>query len=266
MQRFDADKVSASSLQQAKQLTGNVPLFVIKLVGQGQVISFQPLLEQVVDVVQEALINIFSFTDDIVGVGKQLLPLLQLQDCNLRSMDMAEEEVVSAKQKIDRILLNNMAGPKALKALYDEFDYMFQYDVPSYCEHFAAKNPSLEQYDEEVRTAGVGAGGWHAAGHERQRVWGGGAGHWVVETLCLPALPLFHVRTRGRGCCFFLWSKLYLYCAAVGRTSCATEGPVVFRMAAAFVFRRLAAVYLLVSSPWSSSCLILCDRKVPIVF
>ena len=44
-----------------------------------------------------------------------------------------------------------MKGPVALKALYDEFVYIFEIDLETVAEEFAERNPTLDDYNDEVQ-------------------------------------------------------------------------------------------------------------------
>eukprot|EP00906_Rhabdomonas_costata_P002297 RCo003671 len=134
----------------ATSLSGNVPLFVIKLCGHGSKIAFEPLLEEVVEVVQGVFNNIFAYTDDIPGVGDKLFPLLNLGDFHLRTIQPDEDIVFQGKRIIDGVLTRNMEGPTALKALYDDFAYISETDIATFVEEFVARDPSLEDYSNEV--------------------------------------------------------------------------------------------------------------------
>eukprot|EP01012_Entosiphon_sulcatum_P032727 TRINITY_DN4157_c0_g1_i1.p1 TRINITY_DN4157_c0_g1~~TRINITY_DN4157_c0_g1_i1.p1 ORF type:complete len:4195 (-),score=848.52 TRINITY_DN4157_c0_g1_i1:38-11479(-) len=152
IERFDVrQNETIDFFQAANSLSGNVPLFVIKLCGNGNSIVFSPLLEEVIEVVQGVLNNIFEYTEDITGVGDKLFPLLNLGEFYLKTIARDEAVIVKGKTTIDAILTRNMQGPRALKALYDEFEYIFKIDIESYVEDFAANQPTLQAYNDAVQ-------------------------------------------------------------------------------------------------------------------
>ena len=75
-------------------LSGNVPLFVLNLCSNGHEITFSPLLEEVVEVVQGVFTNIFVFTEQISGVGHMLFPLLGLPKFPLQTLRDNEPSVL----------------------------------------------------------------------------------------------------------------------------------------------------------------------------
>eukprot|EP01012_Entosiphon_sulcatum_P008694 TRINITY_DN14772_c0_g1_i1.p1 TRINITY_DN14772_c0_g1~~TRINITY_DN14772_c0_g1_i1.p1 ORF type:complete len:4302 (+),score=681.03 TRINITY_DN14772_c0_g1_i1:35-12907(+) len=134
-------------------ISGNVSLFVIKLTaGHTRRAEFEPLLEDVELEVKSVIDNFFKYTDDILGVGDKLFPLLNLGEFYLRSLSPGDPTVEKAKATVHKILEENMAGPKALKALYEPFEYLLQADLEVYVEEFNSKHIVEGQFDDDAGT------------------------------------------------------------------------------------------------------------------
>jgi len=152
IKQFAVDPTTVVNLQEAsKSISGNNPLFVIQLTGVSGEITYDPPLEEVEHVVMKVFTDIFAMTDDLTGVGDKLFPLLNLGEFYLRTISPHEPEIVEGRQLIHQVLEQNMVGPRALKDLYQDFNYIFARDIDSYIEQFAEKNPSLDDYSNEMQ-------------------------------------------------------------------------------------------------------------------
>ena len=66
---MDPDRDNTVDLQSLGALSGNVPLFLVRIVGQGYGIMFEPLLEEVMEGVQAVLDSVFISTERVPGIG-----------------------------------------------------------------------------------------------------------------------------------------------------------------------------------------------------
>ena len=128
---------------------GFQPLFVVRLISNGDAVMFSPLLEEVEDKVKSVFDNFFTYSDNIKGIGDGLFPLLALSPFILRPLEHQEPVVVSAKEEIHQILQQNLVGPMQLQQMYQSFEYILKIDIDSLVESMSTRKPppTLNDYD-----------------------------------------------------------------------------------------------------------------------
>eukprot|EP00755_Sulcionema_specki_P008854 Sspe_Gene.42061::Locus_20407_Transcript_1_1_Confidence_1.000_Length_4089::g.42061::m.42061/K10408/DNAH; dynein heavy chain, axonemal len=129
-------------LKMCQEVNGNQPLFVIKLISNTDAVMFDPLLEEVEDAVKSVYEGFFNETQDILGVGDKLFPLLNLRPFELQSVARSELPV----DQVHQLMTENKKGPRQLLALYESFEYLLKVDIDSYIEEFEATNPTREDF------------------------------------------------------------------------------------------------------------------------
>jgi dynein heavy chain len=134
-------------LDMTKEANGLKPLFVVRLISNGDAVMFSPLLEEVEDKVKGVFDNFFAFTEDIRGLGDQLYPLLGLPPHPLKALGHADPVVIRAKERIHRALLENVQGPRQLQQLYQSFEYILKVEIDSLVESFRHRTPAPTQED-----------------------------------------------------------------------------------------------------------------------
>jgi dynein heavy chain len=125
------------------------PLFVIKLISNGDAVTFYPLLEELEDKVKGVFDSFFSNSEGVRGVGDQLFPLLSLKPFNLHPLDTQDPVVLSAKDRISEVLSTNMEGPRQLQGMYRSFEYILKGDE-QLIDLFAKRNPPPTLMDFDV--------------------------------------------------------------------------------------------------------------------
>ncbi|CUG85918.1 dynein heavy chain, putative [Bodo saltans] len=125
------------------------PLFVIRLISNGDSVMFSPLLEEVEDKVKGVFDNFFTYSDNIKGIGDQLFPLLALPPVILKPLDQQEVTVVACKEAIHEVIASNMEGPLQLQRMYQPFEYILKTEIDELVESFTTRKPAptLDDFD-----------------------------------------------------------------------------------------------------------------------
>ena len=129
-----------------REVNGNQPLFVVKLISNSDAVIYDPLLEEVEDAVKSVYEGFFNETQDILGVGDKLFPLLNLKPFELASVSRSELPV----DLIHRLMSENKKGPKQLLSLYETFEYLLKIDIDIFIEEFEATNPTLLDFEGQL--------------------------------------------------------------------------------------------------------------------
>ncbi|KAJ9459042.1 Dynein-1-beta heavy chain [Diplonema papillatum] len=133
-------------LETCRSVNGNRPLFVIKLISNSDAVIFDPLLEEVEDAVKGVYESFFNETQEILGVGDKLFPLLNLRPFELASVSRDELPV----ELVHGLMTDNKKGPRQLLALYEVFDYILKIDVDTFIEEFEATKPTLKDFESQM--------------------------------------------------------------------------------------------------------------------
>ena len=143
----DEDKESAGysqrTLRMCREVNGNQPLFVIKLISNSSQVIYDPLLEEVEDSVTGVYEGFFQETQDILGVGDKLFPLLNLRPFELASVSRSELPI----DYVHSLVTENKKGLRQLLSLYESFEYLLKVDIESFIEEFEATDPTLADFE-----------------------------------------------------------------------------------------------------------------------
>ena len=129
-------------------ISGVVSLFKIRLTTRGAGFLFEPSLEDIGNALHAVIGNFYSETDELVGVGEQLFPLLQLPPFRLNAYLKDNSENVAAVDAVTDVVQKNIRGPNKLKQLYEVFRYLLEIDADTFLASFfsAEPEPVLEDY------------------------------------------------------------------------------------------------------------------------
>eukprot|EP01062_Namystynia_karyoxenos_P078362 TRINITY_DN805_c0_g2_i2.p1 TRINITY_DN805_c0_g2~~TRINITY_DN805_c0_g2_i2.p1 ORF type:complete len:4436 (+),score=1940.78 TRINITY_DN805_c0_g2_i2:809-13309(+) len=141
-----SETFSARILQMCKQVNGNQPLFNIRLITNTDQVIFEPLLEEVEDAVKSVYEGFFNETQDILGVGDKLFPLL-----NLRAFELSQTPTGVARSElpvevVHRLMTENKKGPRQLLAMYESFDYLLRVEIDTFVDEFKASKPTQDDF------------------------------------------------------------------------------------------------------------------------
>jgi dynein heavy chain len=134
-------------LEMTRVPNGLEPLFVVRLISNGDAVMYSPMLETVETQVKDVFDNFFASTNDIRGIGDQLFPLLGLKPFPLKPLDLDDPVVKDARERVHRILVENMQAPRQLMQMYQTFDYILRTQIDSLIDSFRERSPPPTQDD-----------------------------------------------------------------------------------------------------------------------